>query len=117
MTITERLDSDLAVRLRAETDRFERQYLIVVWFFEQFKRHLRSDQMIRYESLVDTPVTTLQPITPFCLDIETNLANKNNNRAYNRDFMRQLASMLIERPSVIWDYYPPSDIEQLLRAL
>lgn len=116
MTITKKLDNQLALKLSGQPNRLERQYMIVEWFYSQYDKFLTDDQLIRYETLVAAPTATLRRILPDAPDLDVSITNKNSNRAYNRQLMRQLASMLLGRSSIIWRYYPPEAISQLLET-
>lgn len=114
MTITDLLDKQLAQRLAKEPDRLNRQREIVEWFFTQYDRHLSEDRVIRYEDLVDRPGPVLRRIGAAVPAEIQALRNKNRNAIYNRRLMKKLAGTLVERPSIIWRYYPPDAIEGLL---
>lgn len=48
----ERFDAALRVRLAAEPDGLKRQLAILNWFFAQYRRHLPSASILRYEEVV-----------------------------------------------------------------
>lgn len=50
----ERYDEGLAARLDVEQDRFQRQLIILDWFFMQFRAHLPPGRIVRYESIIDS---------------------------------------------------------------
>jgi hypothetical protein len=113
MTITRKLDGQLACALSAQPDRFERQRMIIEWFFRQYEQYFADDQLIRYETLIESPTSTLRRIIPNAPIVDVPLFNKSANRAYNRRLTRQLATLLIDRPSVILRYYTREQIVQL----
>jgi hypothetical protein len=115
MTITDRLDPQLAAALDDEPDRLDRQCLIVEWYFRRYRALVSRDQLIRYEDLVADPTATIRRVCPDAPVVNLQLASKNTNRAYNRSLMRSVAERLADRPSAVWDFYPPHLLIEPLR--
>ena len=85
----EEIDPDLAGELAGIGDRLERQIHLVGWFFERYRAVLPPEQIIRYESIVETGGGALSAIAPSAAALDEPLESRNRAPVYDQAEMRQ----------------------------
>jgi hypothetical protein len=115
--IVEELDVDLARDLAAQSDPIERQFLVLDWFYDRFRRYLPEGVVIKYEDLIATKGRELVKFFPAAADLDENLRSKNLSQFYDRALMNELAQRLLKRDGPIWNFYSKTEIADLLNQL
>jgi len=113
----EQRDAELKQQLARSNDRYTRQIILLSWFFTQFIKFLPAEQIIRYEDVVATGGSALQPITSRASHLNQSLENKNQSHLYDHQLMQQLAMQLLETESACWHFYCKEEVVALVEAL
>ncbi len=108
--------ADLRRALASAPDVRRRQLAIVNWFFAQYAAHFRAEDVLRYETLIETNGAALanllgrppsgQPLT-----------SRNDNAAYADVPVAELADLLIREGGAWTQFYSAADVEAAARAL
>lgn len=113
----ERLDPDLRAKLAALDDSLDRQICLLGWFFEQFRRHLPEQSVIRYESVVESGGRALAVVRPEANDLSEPLTSRNMNELYDHDDMVRIGERLLASEGAYWEWYPKESVVALLDEL
>lgn len=108
-----RLDPVLAETLSAETEVLTRQLLILDWFFERYRRHLRPERILRYEDIVADPQTGFYDKLELPRSAIAVLDSRNTNPDYPRARIASLAEHLLERDGAFWSFYSRESVARL----
>jgi hypothetical protein len=109
----ESFDTDLGISLSHESDRIQRQLIILRWYFDQYRLHLAKENVIRYEDIVATGGKALAKIDRDAESLDDALFSNNLSKAYDKGMVRELASRLLGDESIFSDFYTPAEIENL----
>jgi len=101
----EQHDAVLKVALAGEKDVFQRQLILLSWYFEQFYKYLPSKNIIRYEDVIITSGQNLSCITPEVKNLEEKLETRNNNPLYDESLKQKLNDLLLDSDGYYWNYY------------
>jgi hypothetical protein len=112
---TERLAPDLSAALEKIPDATSRQVHLVDWYFERYRRLLRSEQVLRYEDVVASRGRALCALVPGASALDEDLTSRNKSDLYARDLMQRLGERLLADDGSWRRFYAPSDVEALLR--
>ncbi|MEM8947847.1 MAG: hypothetical protein AAGA21_03420 [Pseudomonadota bacterium] len=110
-------DGDLMKRLKAITDRLERQVDLLEWHFEQYRPALRNAKVIRYEDMVETGGRALKVVSTSAGDLNEDLKSHNTNPLYDRELIWELKEKLIARRGAFWDFYAPKQVDELFESM
>lgn len=110
----ERCDQNLKSILANEPDVYNRQIILLSWFFEQFYRHLPAENIIRYEELITSNGKSLSSMFPSSSILNQELTSKNNNPLYDQNIKKKLAKRLLDSEGYYWKYYSKNDVMDLL---
>jgi hypothetical protein len=109
----EAFDADLRISLSQESDRIQRQLIILKWYFAQYRLHLAQESVIRYEDIIATGGKVLAKIDRDAESLDVALASNNISKAYDKSMVRDLAERLLGDESIFSNFYAPSEIENL----
>ncbi len=112
----ERCDKELKFVLAQERDVYNRQIILLSWYYEQFYKHLPIENIIRYEKVVLTGGKELARIVSSANQLSERLVNKNNNPLYDNILRKELATRLLESEGYYWNYYKKNDVTDLLNT-
>ena len=113
----ERYDERLRETLASITDNTERQLHLLSWWYERFDRELPDVSIIRYEEIVRSGGGALSAITPDAEMLREPLSSQNLNAAYDRDEMRDLGKLLLDREGAYWRFYTRESVERILEEI
>jgi hypothetical protein len=111
----EAFDADLKISLSQESDRIQRQLIILKWYFTQYRLHLAQESVIRYEDIIATGGKVLAKIDKDAESLNEALFSKNISKAYDKGIVRELAERLLVDESIFSSFYAPSEIENLFK--
>lgn len=111
----EAFDADLRISLSQESDRIQRQLIILRWYFAQYRLHLAQESVIRYEDIIATGGKILAKIDRDAESLDVALASNNISKAYDKSMVRDLAERLLGDESIFSNFYAPSEIENLFK--
>lgn len=114
--LAEEIDPGLAGELAGIGDRLERQIHLVGWFFGRYRALLAPEQVIRYESIVETGGGALSAIAPGAAALDEPLQSRNRASVYDHAEMRRLGERLLETDGAYWDFYAKESVMELLEA-
>lgn len=115
--IAEALSEDLRRRLAAISDREERRLSLLSWFFEQYRKHLPDDSVLRYEDIIASGGKSLSAIAPIANDLDEDLQSRNRSENYDRDMMSRSAERMLRMTDAgWWHYYSVQDIQSIASA-
>ncbi len=106
----EKFDDRLKNNLKENQDVFQRQLILLSWFFEKIDASLPQKNIIRYEEVVDTGGKCLTSITPLANSLKERLDTKNNNPLYDTVLKQRLKKMLLAADGFFWKYYSKGDL-------
>jgi hypothetical protein len=109
--VAERIDGRLRSRLEGIADRIGRQLALLDWLFGQYDRYVPSEQILRYEDIVESGGRALRAIAPAALDLDEALASR--NASYDRAALRSLAERLLSSDGAYWRFYDRTSAERL----
>lgn len=116
MYVVEKMNPELAKRLAEQDDRYQRQLVLLSWFYEQYEQYLNSQQIIRYEELIESNGQALSVIVK-----EAGLLNEaleDKNPVYNdRKLNALLAEKLLASKGAYWKFYSRQSVEELTTQL
>jgi len=110
----EAFDAELRISLSQESDRIQRQLIILRWYFNQYRLHLAKESVIRYEDIVATGGKVLAKIDKDAESLDEALSSNNINKAYDEEMIREFAERLLGDESIFSDFYAPTEIENLI---
>jgi hypothetical protein len=108
--------SEIAARLDATEDRSERQLTLLSWFYERYSSELPAERVIRYEDIIATGGAALAPIASSAAGLGVGLESRNTAAVYEREHMRELGRLLLERDGAQWLFYTREEVSELLTA-
>ena len=73
--VAENIDQALCHKLNTISDRFDRQFYILSWFFQQYRQSLSRERVIRYEDIISSGGTALKIIVPEAIKLYEPLSN------------------------------------------
>ena len=111
----EQCDPSLKASLAAEPDRFNRQVLLLSWYYEQFFKYVKQNNIIYYEEVIVTGGKALSCISPSASCLDEKLMSKNNNYLYDSSIKDQLASHLLNFDGFYWKYYSRKEVGSLIK--
>jgi hypothetical protein len=97
------------------SDRFDRQFYILAWFFETYRRVLPSTSILRYEDIVESGGRVLGTIIPEAAHLSVPLQSRNTSPLYDASLMRVLGERLLKTEGPYWHFYSRESVESLLR--
>jgi hypothetical protein len=109
----EAFDPELKSKLAAETDRLERQIMILRWYFARYRTLLPRAHVIRYEDLIESGGRALAVIDPGAAALEEPLESRNVSTLYDAALVRRLADRLVHEATLYRDFYTTEDIAAL----
>jgi hypothetical protein len=112
----ERLDPELKATLEGLDDPLDRQLHILGWFHERWHRYLPEENMIRYESVVESGGSALGVIQPLAASLDEPLESRNLSRLYDREMIMRIADRLLASEGAHWSSYSRESVEELLEA-
>lgn len=110
----EQCDPSLKACLRKESDVYNRQIILLSWYFEQFYKHLPMENIIYYEKVILTGGRNLVSIAPSASQLDEKLVSKNKNLLYNDEIKQVLVDRLLSSEGYYWHYYDKNDVLKLL---
>jgi hypothetical protein len=117
LPVAEAVDEDLACRLDQEPDCLQRQLKILDWCFARYKGHLPREQILRYETVIDSGGRSLGGITGQAERLKLEMVNQNANPLYHRAKAKAAARALFESDGSYWQFYSEEEVEELLESL
>jgi hypothetical protein len=112
-----RLDSNLKAKLPAIDDELDRQIYLLGWYYDQFRRYLPEQSIIRYESVVESGGRALSVVRPEANELNEPMESRNKNRLYDYQSMLRIGERLLESKGAYWDSYTKESVERLLNEL
>jgi hypothetical protein len=112
----EAFDAGLKAALSSESDRLERQIIILKWYFSQYATHLLPEHVIKYEEIVASGGRVLSIIDPDAALLARQLKSRNASALYDAGLVDQLANRLLQDDSICGDFYDLSEVESLRAA-
>ena len=109
----EAFDADLRISLSQESDRIQRQLIILKWYFTQYRLHLAQESVIRYEEIIATGGKVLAKIDKDAESLGVALLSNNISKAYDKGIVHELAERLLGDESIFFNFYEPAEIETL----
>jgi len=113
----EPFDPALRKALDREPERLRRQLLILEWFFARFATHLRPDDVVRYEDLVESGGAALFRRLGHDGAPSVALESRNESVLYDRSTIATLLEALLEQAGAWTRFYRPEDLEQVAEAI
>ncbi len=99
----EKLNLTLKANLASIENKHQRQIVLLNWYFEQFKKHIQPEHIIRYEDMVASRGRALSVINKSASLLQENLTNKNANDQGNDT--RKLIALLEQDNGAMWHFY------------
>lgn len=108
----ELIDIDLSRTLASIPDVRGRQIALLSWFYEQYRKHLSDERILRYEEIIATNGRSLGRICAAAgtMVYSSRLESKNNNKLYDAATVVDLCEMLLESHGAFWDFYSREDV-------
>lgn len=113
----EGLDPALRAALAALDDVTDRQFHLIDWYFSQYRAGLPRHCVLRYEDIVATGGVALAPIAGSAAALREPLVEKNANKLYKPETVRELAKRLLDSEGAYWDFYKREDVERVQAAI
>ena len=88
----------------------------VDWFYERYACELPGERVIRYEDIIATGGAALAPIASSAAGLGLGLESRNAAAVYEREHMRDLGRLLLERDGAQWLFYTREEVSQLMTA-
>ncbi len=108
----ERLDPDLANRLRQLPDVLDRQVCLLDYSFARYRDHL-PDRTLRYEDVVASGGAALASIIPAAASLSEPLLSRNARKLGLDPQVQTIARRLLATDHACWAFYDRSDVEAL----
>ncbi|MBO6702752.1 MAG: hypothetical protein JJ921_10445 [Pseudomonadales bacterium] len=112
--MAERFDGKLQSKLSEAEAVMQKQLVILSWFFDRYRG---QENLIRYESLVETNGRTLFDTTGVICNSSEPLEPQLKNTGASNDQLRRLSDCLLERPEIYEGFYSPEDVSSQLEAM
>ncbi|MFZ1343726.1 sulfotransferase domain-containing protein [Thiothrix eikelboomii] len=97
---------ELKLSLEQIEDVYDRQVLLLDWFFQQYLTYLPAKQILFYEATINTAGRSLAVINPLANQLTETLYSKNNNSLYNAALKQTLlAKLLSKTEGAFWHFY------------
>ena len=109
----EQFDGGLRAEVDAEPRVLRRQVIILNWFFEQYRRHLSDERIIRYEQLVSSGGLVLFRALGYARPPAAGLQNRNASALYHKRHVDRLLAALLEPGGAWLHFYDRSDCTDL----
>lgn len=109
----ERHDADLKQRLSTTPNRFDRQIVLLAWYFGQYQRHLPSDHILRYEDIIASGGAALAAMAPSAASLNEPLESRNQSPVYDWEAIAPLAERLLRSEGAYWTFYTRDAIRDL----
>ncbi|MFT6138647.1 MAG: hypothetical protein ACJAUJ_001742 [Salibacteraceae bacterium] len=100
----------------ASDDILERQVRLLEWFLFQYKKYLQPENIITYESIIDTGGASLAVINEQASTLNEKFVSNNNNPLYPDKLLKNIAHRILKRESIIWFFHKKEDVEFLLET-
>jgi len=113
--IAEKFDRKLGKVLTATTNIFDRQIHILNWFFDIYRKNLKTQNIIRYEDIIASRGNCLKVMAPGLKISDNTLISHNINPVYSRDVVTLLAEKLLSGEGAYLVFYSKNEIETLLQ--
>lgn len=91
----EMFDNRLSKELSIESDKYDRQIILLTWFYNKIYECLPKENIILYEDIISSRGNILKKIVPEAEMLIEPLTSKNNNPFYNNDLKPLLAKKLM----------------------
>ena len=111
----EQCDAKLKATLAKENDVFQRQVILLSWYYEQFYKHIDKENIIFYEDVIRSGGGAISCITPSALNLKEELSSKNSNALYDVSLKDKLANYLLNYDGCYWQYYSRNDVSELMK--
>ena len=105
----EQFDAALRADLDREPDVLKRQVRILNWFFRQYRMHVPTPRIVRYEELVATGGTALYRVLGRDGAAPAPLVSRNDNAAYDAVSGERLVATLLDAGGAWEDFYAAAD--------
>ena len=112
--LIEKYHPALTQQLLATPDVYDRQILILHWFFEQFSRHLPRHAVIRYEDLITSGGRALAPLHPAAEAFAFPLSSRNSANDYDLAMLMTVGDKLLASHGAAWTFYQKAEVKALL---
>ncbi len=107
------LNPKMQQQLDQMDDLLERQLFLLDFYFMRYAE-LEPDQVVRYESVIDTQGKVLEGMIGQPYVAHTILESKNVGKVYNRDQMLKMGEALLKsKDHHCWSFYQKEEVEQL----
>jgi hypothetical protein len=110
----ERFDPKLKTELAARPDVLDRQLYLLDWFFQQIRRYLPTNQVVRYEDIVASKGTALSVVHPAASSLHVELTSRNQASIYKSDLMGTLCDRILSTDGSYWSFYESQDVKNLI---
>jgi hypothetical protein len=110
-------DEGLRRELASTKDRFDRQSILLSWWYERFYTTLDEHHIIRYEDIVSSGGGALCAITPAAKTLHEPLSSQNLNPLYDREEMLKLGRTLLESEGDYWRFYTRESVQKLIAQI
>lgn len=109
----EKFDNELKKKLSLMTNKYDRQIVILNWFFSKFDKYLKKDNIIKYEDIIETNGKVFDSISYSAIsnDIFEELSSKNNSNLYKYVNIDVLYEKLINSEGLYWKYYTKKSVD------
>jgi hypothetical protein len=107
---------DVTRRLEEIDDRLERQFALLMWFYESYARALPRARVVRYEDVIASGGAALAAVAPSAAALRAPLASRNAAGVYDRAHMRAAGRLLLEREGAHRRYYSAAEIREAMVA-
>ncbi len=108
------VDAALASRLAALSDRFDRQFVVLNWFYDCFAHNLSDSSIIRYENMTESGGRALAVINPAAAALNETLESRNRSALYDAGLIRDLGERLLRSDGVYWKFYSRDDVGRVM---
>lgn len=115
--VAENIDQELSQKLNTMPDKIDRQFYILSWFFNHYKKALPREKIIRYEDIIASGGASLQIVVPEAIKLSEPLINKNLHQLYDRELMSALGERLLITEGDFWHFYTHEDVKTLLSEI
>jgi len=113
----ERLDPKLRRELDRCANRFERQLLLLEWYFERIARWIPPARILRYEDVVRTGGGVLARVVGTNAVARKPLQSRNKSADYDAELVLELGERMLAAPGAWSTFYPPESLECLLEEI
>lgn len=110
LPMAEAFDPGFREALDSMSTALDRQLYILDWCFERYATFLPPQQIIRYESIIETGGAALGVIDPAADALFEPLSSRNANSLYNPDIVSELAVRMIARGGAWEAFYSAKDV-------